>query len=171
MIDDDDTTRRDAEIIEARIAGKSVRAIAKARGTSVADINRVIDRFADVVITDKVRKHNLALELERLDELQETFYARALGGDVQSAALVTKIIERRSVMLGLHVPQTSVLKIVDEAKPVETSTDRLERVLNALIEDQRGKGEKPKLRGGGRNRGVLNYRSVRNNAPAAFPIG
>ena len=95
MTDDDDTTRRGAEIIEARIAGKSVRAITKSRGTSVADINRVIDRFADIVITHKIRKHNLALELERLDEIQETFYARALGGDVQSAALVTKIIERR----------------------------------------------------------------------------
>jgi hypothetical protein len=34
----------------------------------------------------------LALELARLDELQETFYARALDGDDQCAALVTKVI-------------------------------------------------------------------------------
>jgi hypothetical protein len=31
-------------------------------------------------------------------------------------------------MLGLHTPQNAVLQIVDEAKPKETSTDRIERV-------------------------------------------
>jgi hypothetical protein len=100
-----------------------VRAIAKAHGTTAAEINKIIDYFADGVITDKVRNHSLALE--RLDELQETFYARALGGDVQSAALVTKIIERRGVMLGLHVPQTAVLKMVDDAKPALGLPNRL----------------------------------------------
>jgi hypothetical protein len=40
-------------------------------------------------------------------------------------------------MLRLHTPQTAVLQIVDEARPKETSTDRVERVLNALIEDRK----------------------------------
>jgi hypothetical protein len=35
-------------------------------------------------------------------------------------------------MLGLHALQTAVLQIVDEATPKETSTDRIERVLNEL---------------------------------------
>ena len=61
--------------------------------------------------------------------LQETFYTPALEGDVSCGALVTKIIWRGCVMLGLHTPQTAVLQIVDEAKPRETSTDRIERVL------------------------------------------
>jgi hypothetical protein len=56
------------------------------------------------------------------------FYQKAvLEGDVQCGVLATKIIERRGVMLGLHTPQTAVLKIVKE-----TSTDRIERVLNEL---------------------------------------
>jgi hypothetical protein len=37
----------------------------------------------------------------------------------------------------LSTPQTAVLQIVDEVRPRETSTDRIERVLNALIEDQK----------------------------------
>jgi hypothetical protein len=57
-------------------------------------------------------------------------------GDVQCGALVTKIIDGRGVMLGLHTPQTAV-KIVEEAVPKETSTDKIERALNALLEDQR----------------------------------
>lgn len=42
---------------------------------------------------------------------------------------------------GLHAPQTAVLKIVEESTPRETSTDRIERALNALLEDQRKKDE------------------------------
>jgi hypothetical protein len=36
------------------------------------------------------------------------------------------------VMLGLHTPQTAVLKMVDEATPKETSIDNIERVLAEL---------------------------------------
>jgi pyridoxal/pyridoxine/pyridoxamine kinase len=69
--------------------------------------------------------------------MQLRFYEHALEGDVASGALVAKLIERRGVMLGLHTPQTAVLQIVDEAKPRETSTDRIERALNALLTDGR----------------------------------
>jgi hypothetical protein len=34
-------------------------------------------------------------------------------------------VDSRSVMLGLHAPQTVVLKIVDEAMPKETSADKI----------------------------------------------
>ena len=40
-------------------------------------VNFAIDRWADQAITDKARKHGLALDLTRLDELQEVFYQLA----------------------------------------------------------------------------------------------
>jgi hypothetical protein len=63
----------DDVIIQQRISGRSARAIAKAQGCSVAEVNKALDRFTETTIDDKVRKHTLALELARLDELQETF--------------------------------------------------------------------------------------------------
>jgi hypothetical protein len=51
--------------------------------------------------------------------------------------LVAKLIERRCVMLSLHAPQTATLQIIEANAPKETSTDRIERALNALIEDQK----------------------------------
>jgi hypothetical protein len=45
----------------------------------VAEVNEAIDRWVGQVITDKARKHSLALELARLDELPEVFYRRADG--------------------------------------------------------------------------------------------
>jgi hypothetical protein len=64
--------------------------------------------------------------------LQEIFYQRALEVDVSCGALVTKILERRCVILGLHTPQNAVLQIIGEATPKEPSTDRIERVLAEL---------------------------------------
>ena len=125
----------DDVIIQQRISGRSARAIAKAQGCSVAEVNKALDRFTETTIDDKVRKHTLALELARLDELQETFYARALEGDVACGALITKIIERRCTMLGLYTPQTATLQIIEAEAPRETSTER----LRAAIERIRGK--------------------------------
>lgn len=111
------------------------------RRKTVSEIDEAIDRWADSIITDKTRKHTPALELGRLDELQEVFYQPALEGDVRCGALVAKIIERRCVMLGLHTPQTAVLQIVDEARPKKTSSDRIERVLAELCAESAKKDD------------------------------
>jgi hypothetical protein len=125
----------DDVIVQQRISGRSARAIAKAQGCTLAEVKGVLDRFTETTIDDKTRKHTLALELARLDELQETFYARALEGDVQCGALITKIIERRCVMLGLYTPQTATLQVIEAEAPRETSTER----LRAAIDRIRGK--------------------------------
>jgi DNA-binding transcriptional MerR regulator len=125
----------DEAIIQQRIVGRSARAIARAQGCTLAEVSKVLDRFTETTIDDKTRKHTLALELARLDELQETFYARALEGDVQCGALITKIIERRCTMLGLYTPQTATLQVIEAETPRETSTDK----ISALIERIRGK--------------------------------
>ena len=125
----------DDEVIRQRISGRSARAIAKAQATTVAEVNKALDRFTETTIDDKIRRHTLALELARLDELQETFYARALEGDVQCGALITKIIERRCTMLGLYTPQTATLQVIEAEAPRETSTER----LRAAIDRIRGK--------------------------------
>jgi hypothetical protein len=120
------------EIIQQRVSGRSVRAIARTFGVSVAEVTAVLDRFARTTIDDKVRKHTLALELARLDELQEIFYARAMEGDVQSGALVAKIIERRCMMLGLYTGPTATLQVIEAQAPMETSTEKIRRVLDQL---------------------------------------
>lgn len=123
------------QVIVQRISGRSVRAIAKQHGCSVAEINAVIDNWASSSIDDQIRKHTLCLDLARLDELQQVFHQRALQGDVACGALITKII-RRCVMLGLATPQTAVLQIVDCATPKQTSTDKIEAAIRGLLADQ-----------------------------------
>jgi hypothetical protein len=59
-----------------------------------------------------------------------------MGGDLAAIAIAEKLSARRCVMLGLHAPQEAVLRIIEESRPKETSTDRIEAALNALIEDR-----------------------------------
>jgi len=87
-----------------------------ARRTS--EVNARGHRWADEAITDPARKHGLALDLARLDELHEVFYERALEGDVACGALVTKIIDRRCVMFGLHTLQQAVLQDVKQVDSI-----------------------------------------------------
>jgi hypothetical protein len=131
-------------IIAERISGKSVRAIAKSQGCSVAQVNHVVDAWAEEAIDDQLRKRSLCLELERLDQLMEVFYSRAVNeADVQCGLLVAKLIERRCTMLGLHTPQQAVLQIVDSATPKETTTEKIERVLREFAAQGRGKDDDP----------------------------
>src|SRR5262249_53578213 len=83
----------------------------KSLAPSVAEEKKALAAFTETTIDNKTRKHTLPLKLARLDELQEPFYARALEGDVQCGALITKIIEPRCTMLGLYTPQTATLQV------------------------------------------------------------
>jgi hypothetical protein len=67
--------------------------------------NAVIDCRAEETIDDQLRNRSLCLELRRLDQLMEVCYRRPVtDADVQCGLLVAKLIERRSVILGLNAP-------------------------------------------------------------------
>jgi hypothetical protein len=120
------------DIVQARIHGESVGSIATRLSCTLAEVHKVLDRFAETVIDDKTRKHSLALELERLDQLRQVFGARALEGGVQCGALVAKIIERRCTMLGLYTPPTATLRVIEAEAPRQRSTEQIEAASIAL---------------------------------------
>jgi hypothetical protein len=64
----------DDDIIQQRISGRSVRAIAKAAGIAVAEVNRVLDRFTVDTVSDQARRHTLALELARMDLMEQVYF-------------------------------------------------------------------------------------------------
>src|SRR5262249_42980173 len=105
----------------------------KRLGCSVADINDVLDHFAHVTISANLRTPTLGLELQRLDNLQQAFEQQAKAGDVQAAMLVTKIIERRCVMLGLSAPPRVDQHIIEHAQPpAMTSTERIRAAIDRI---------------------------------------
>ena len=125
------------QIVQARIRGYSVRRIAREFDLAVDDVNDTLDAFATATLDKNLRRSTLALELERLDRITAVFQAKAEAGDVQSALLVTKIAERRGVLLGLAcAPQGAaapppVIEVV-AGKPKQTSTDRIKAALDRI---------------------------------------
>jgi len=119
------------------IIHKRVRRIADDYGCTIAEVHAVLDHHPIEIDRDKYLKRTLALELLRLDELEEAFRDKAIvDRDVASGALLVRIAERRATLLGLNPPLGHAVQVIQhepENKP--TSTDR----LRAAIDRIRGK--------------------------------
>ena len=66
-------------------------------------MSAIIERLC-APVSPEMRRQALALDLERLDQVQSVFYERAMDGDAASAAIALKVSERRAALLGLDVP-------------------------------------------------------------------
>jgi hypothetical protein len=75
----------------------------------------------------------------QLDRIELAFVGKALRDlDVASGVLLVKVAERRATLLGLNAPIGHAVRVVQHPpEHQETTTDRIERALNALVEDQR----------------------------------
>jgi hypothetical protein len=128
-----DEDRRDS------ILHKRVRRIAEEHNCSVAEVNSALDHHPLETNRDQYLKRSMALELLHLDEIVEAFRDKALvDRDVPSAMVLIKAAERRATLLGLNpVLGHSVHVVQHPPEHRETSTDKIERAIARLIEDQR----------------------------------
>src|SRR6516165_8290050 len=119
------------------IVNKRVRRIADDYGCTVNEVNACLDHHPIELNRDKYLRRTLALELLRLDELEEAFRDKAIvDRDVASGALLVRIAERRATLLGLNPPLGHAVQLIQhepENKP--SSTER----LRAAIDRIRGK--------------------------------
>jgi hypothetical protein len=130
-----------------KIVNKRIARMARDHECSVADVTAALDRHPIEVDRDTFLRRTLAMELVELDELAQAFRDLALvDRDVAAATLLVKVAERRATLLGLNPPIGHAVRVVQHPpEHHETSTDKIERALNALIEDgkqsQNGRGE------------------------------
>ena len=88
------------------IINKRVRRIAEDHGCTVAEVYEVLDRHPIELDRDTYLKRTLALELLRLDELEEAFREKALlDRDVSAGVLLVKVAERRFGAGTTHAPK------------------------------------------------------------------
>jgi hypothetical protein len=113
-----------------RLAGKSVRAIAEAFGISPTEAQAVISSQC-APVTTQLKLHTVELELARLDELASVWHPKALAGCAQAAALVLKIQERRSCLLGTDTPlKIDAVQVRAAAMPQQPSS--VDRIMEAI---------------------------------------
>jgi hypothetical protein len=117
-----------------RLAGKSVRSIAEAFGISATEAQAIISSQC-VPIDTQLKLHTVELELGRLDQLASVFHPKAMAGDAQAAALVLRIQERRSALLGTDTPlRIDAVQVRAEAAPQPSGVDRIMEALGRLAD-------------------------------------
>lgn len=124
---------REEEIFKARLAGKSVRKIAREFHVDVPQVETIIQRHLPTV-DGRMRSVAFALELERLDGYLSVFHSKAMEGDAQAGMICLKIGERFASLWGLDAPsQTKVDLVTSGVEKVEvTSTMRIRAALELV---------------------------------------
>jgi hypothetical protein len=124
---------REEEIFKARLAGRSVRKIAREFHVDVPQVETIIQRHLPTV-DGRMRSVAFALELERLDGYLTVFHSKAMEGDPQAGMICLKIGERFASLWGLDAPsQTKVDLVTSGVEKVEvTSTMRIRAALELV---------------------------------------
>jgi hypothetical protein len=126
----------DAAILEARATGRSVERIAREFRTTPEAVNKVLDAYVVELLAEPNLRRTLMLELFRLDELLQTFYAKAKAGDYRAGVLCTKISQRRSCLLGLDPQVGYAVTVINNNGPqVHQSTTV---TLHGMLDDVMG---------------------------------
>jgi hypothetical protein len=129
-----DLIDKEEAVYRARLAGKSPRRIAHEFNLSITSVQEIIERQSPT-IDNRLRLATIALDLDRLDELQTVFYRNAADGDVQAAAVLLKVQERRASLLGLNCPASvDPVRLPESERP--NSTELLLAELNRIANER-----------------------------------
>jgi hypothetical protein len=124
-------------------------ALAEEHGLTIEEVRATLDMHPVEQDRDRFLKHALAQQLLLLDRLEVVFSKKAFEDrDTAAGALLVKVAERKATLLGLNAPIGHAVRVVQHPpEHRQTSTDKIEAALNALIEDgkrtrsQNGQGE------------------------------
>ena len=99
------TTERQTYLLRLRRNGHSISSISDMLDISTAAVNSSLSGAYKKLHAEHEAIEARALELDRLDEVQLSFYETAIEGDHKSAEVVFKAMDRRAKLLGLDAPE------------------------------------------------------------------
>ncbi len=117
-------------------------ALAEEHGLTLEELLAILDQHPVEVDRDSYLRRCLAQQLLLLDRLEVTFGKMAFEDrDTAAGALLVKVAERKATLLGLNAPIGHAVRVVSHPpEHRQTSTDRIEAAINALVADQRRNG-------------------------------
>jgi hypothetical protein len=119
---------QDRKILRLRLNGVPDWQIAETLQVEPQEVDRALSRTAGG-INPTLRSRTLALDLARLDDLNQIFYQKARNGDHEAASLCVRFMDRRAKFLGLDV-QPRGENALHEAMPEQASAT--EKIMAAL---------------------------------------
>mgnify|MGYP003113166768 CR=1 FL=1 len=106
------TTERQTYLLRLRRRGHSISAISEMLSIPISSVQSSLSGAYKKLVQEHEAIEARQLELDRLDEVQASYYEPAVEGDHKAAEVVFKAMDRRAKLLGLDAP---------EQKKVETS--------------------------------------------------
>ena len=121
------------------------RALAEEHGLTLEELLAILDQHPVEVDRDNYLRRALAQQLLLLDRIEVEFSKMAFEDhDTAAGALLVKAAERRATLLGLNPPLGHSVRVMQHApEHKQSSTDKIEAALNALIEDGKRNGREP----------------------------
>lgn len=105
------------EAFKMRRGGARLSEIAAKQGISVSGASRRVKRGLEQAMLEHASEAstNLALELERLEDIIAGMWPMILAGDAKAAGAALKAMERKARLLGYEPPKEFTLKTTAEA--------------------------------------------------------
>tara|TARA_R110000737_G_scaffold52678_2_gene74028 strand:- start:365 stop:790 length:426 start_codon:yes stop_codon:yes gene_type:complete len=128
------TTERQTYLLRLRRRGHSVVAISEMLSVPVSSVQSSLSGAYKKLIQEHEAIEAKQLELERLDEVQSSFYETAIEGDPKAAEVVFKAMDRRAKLLGLDAPEKS--KVETSFSIAWLDDDQPEIIDGTVIKDQ-----------------------------------
>ena len=117
-MDDSERDQSDEAIVSARIAGVSLRELARRHQCSTSEIENAIDRRLDYELDQRQRLRLVKLSVERILSLMRPFFDMAVKDTgvepstrISAAMLCCKLEERLSLLLGTDHPVQSRIDV------------------------------------------------------------
>ena len=126
-----DLVEKETTIIELRHEGYVWREIATMVDMSIAGVVKAYKRALTRHPVAAIEEHR-ELELDRLDNLQRTYWQPAVAGNLRAADFVLRVIDKRAKLLGLDAPLKVQAEVVTyDGSDLDREVERVARIIEA----------------------------------------
>lgn len=123
--------KRDRMVFRLKLLGMPAWQIAEELKCTPDDVQSSMIRMC-AGVTPELRARTVAVELERLDDLNQIYYAKARAGDYDACSLVIRLMERRARMLGIDIQPRGESALHEAMPQPQSSVDKIMEALNRL---------------------------------------
>jgi uncharacterized protein YerC len=123
--------QRESEIVDLRTEGYVWREIGRRVNMSTAGAAKAYERALKRILAPSLETHR-AVELDRLDILQQAYWIPAISGNLRAADFVLRVIDKRSVILGLNAAikiQTEV--VTYDGSDLDAEVEKFAKLIEA----------------------------------------
>lgn len=121
---------RDRKIFRLKLAGMTFWQIAEAVPCTVEEAKAALTRMC-AGVTPEMKQRCLEIDLERIEDLLQTYYIKAKAGDAGATVIVIRLMDRRAKFLGLDtLPRAEATG--DNSMREPTSYDRIKEAVLSL---------------------------------------